>query len=55
MYPSYKHELSKLSSNILSKEDKERIQNAYGKPKAKIFDDNGIIIKVKAIENNKIK
>ena len=23
--------------------------------KAKIFDDNGIIIKVKAIENNKIK
>ena len=55
MYPSYKHELSKLSSNILSKENKKRIQNAYGKPKAKIFDDNGIIIKVKAIENNKIK
>ena len=55
MYPSYKHELSKLSHNILSKEDIERIQHAYGKPKYKIFDNNGFIIKVKPVENDKIK
>ena len=55
MYPTYKHEWSKVSSDVLSKEDIERIQKAYGKPKVKIFDSNGFTIKVKPIENDKIK
>ena len=55
MYPTYKLEWSKVSSDVLSKEDIERIQKAYGKPKVKIFDSNGFTIKVKPIENDKIK
>ena len=55
MYPTYKHEWSKVSSDVLSKEGIERIQKAYGKPKVKIFDSNGFTIKVKPIENDKIK
>ena len=55
MYPTYKHEWSKVSSNVLSQEDIERIQKAYGKPKVKIFDGNGIIIRAKSVENDKIK
>ena len=55
MYPTYKHERSKVSSDVLSKEDIERIQKAYSKPKVKIFDSNGFTIKVKPIENDKIK
>ena len=58
MFPSYKHELSdKLPHSILCEEDIIRIQTAYGKPrpKAKIFDDNNFSVKVKSVENNKIK
>ena len=38
MYPTYKIELSKQSLDVLSQEDIERIQKAYGKPDTKIFD-----------------
>ena len=56
MYPTYKHEWStKESHNILSQEDIERIQKAYGKPNAKSFIIDDFTIKVKSKEKNKIK
>ena len=55
MYPSYKHELYKQSLDILSQEDIERIQKAYGKLNIKIFDNDGFSIRVKSKEKNKIK
>jgi len=56
MFPSYKHESSKVpKKDILSKYDIERIQKVYGKPQIKIFEGIGLTIKVKPIENNKIK
>ena len=56
MYPTYKHELSKQSLDVLSQEDIERIQKAYGKPDTKIFFNNdGFSIRVKSKGKNKIK
>ena len=55
MYPTYKLELSKQSLDILSQEDIERIQKAYGKPDTKIFDNDGFSIRVKSKRKNKIK
>ena len=55
IYPTYKHELSKQSLDILSQEDIERIQKAYGKPNIKIFDNDGFSIRVKSKGKNKIK
>ena len=57
MYPSYIHEFSKDTQNILSNEDIERIQNAYGKPKKKVklCEINGLVVKVKSLEDDKIK
>ena len=55
MYPTYKHKLSKQSLDILSQEDIERIQKAYGKPDTKIFDNDGFSIRVKSKGKNKIK
>ena len=54
MYPTYKHELSKQSLDVLSQEDIERIQKAYGKPDTKIFDNHGFSIGVKSEGKNKI-
>ena len=47
MYPTYKHELSKQSL--------ERIQKPYGRPDTKIFDNDGLSIRVKSKEKHKIK
>ena len=55
MYPIYKHELSKQSLDVLSQEDIERIQKAYGKHGTKIFDNDGFSIRVKSKGKNKIK
>ena len=55
MYPTYKHEFSKQSLDILSQEDIERIQKAYEKPDTKIFDNDGFSIRVKSKGKNKIK
>ena len=55
MYPTYKHELSKQSLDILSQEDIERIQKAYRKPNIKIFDNDTFSIWVKSKGKNKIK
>ena len=55
MYPTYKHELSKQSVDVLSQEDIERIQKVYGKPDIKIFDNDGLSIRVKSKGKNKIK
>ena len=55
MYPTYKHELSKQSLDVLSQEDIEKIQKAYGKPDTKIFDNDGFSIRIKSKRKNKIK
>ena len=55
MYPTFKHELSKQSLDILSQEDIKRIQKAYGKPNIKIFDNDAFSIRVKSKGKNKIK
>ena len=54
MYPTLS---DKPPKEILCKEDIERIQNTYGKPKprTKIFDDNGFVVKVKTVKSDKIK
>ena len=46
---------SKQSLDILSPEDIERIQKAYGKPNIEIFDNDSFLIRVKSKEKNKIK
>ena len=55
IHPTYKHELSKQSLDILSQEDIERIQKAYGKPNIKIFENDSFSIRVKSKRKNKIK
>ena len=55
MYSTYKHELSKQSLDVLSQEDIERIQKAYGKPDNEIFDNDGFTIRLKSKRKNKIK
>jgi len=57
MYPTYNHMFSKKTHKILSNEDIERIQNAYGKPKKKVklCEINGMTVKVKSVDNDKIK
>jgi len=51
MFHLYKHELSKVPK----KNDIERIQKVYGKPKIKMFEGNGLTVKVKPTKNDKIK
>ena len=53
MHPTYKHELSKQSLDVLSQDDIERIQKGYEKPDTKIFDNDGFSIRVKSKGKNK--
>jgi len=56
MYPTYNHKLSKIpKQDFLSDEDIQRIQQAYGKPRAKNIEINGLQIKIRPVEHNKIK